>query len=247
MAIPKFLAFVAAAAAWAPRAPLRPGVALAAMKKEAMKRNDRPKGEGRVRQGKKRSELMRGLIDAPIVPTSEAGTVSEDDPLLPFVKCVAAAADGRKASRTVAFHTAPLTDIANFVVVADGRSRPQNDAIAAAISDDARDLFGREPSHVEGGADGGWTCLDFGDVIVNVMTPASREFYDIDALWAKAEQVDLSDVVSPSFAGEGFVEDDLFAWRDDEDEDDFWDAPNAGVAAADDGDGGDDDSGLLTW
>ena len=46
---------------------------------------------------------------------------------------------------------------------------------------------------------------------------------------------------------EGFVEDDLFAWRDDEDEDDFWDAPNAGVAAADDGDGGDDDSGLLTW
>ena len=247
MAIPKFLAFVACAAAWAPRAPLRPGVALAAMKKEAMKRNDRPKGEGRVRQGKKRSELMRGLIDAPIVATAEAGTVSEDDPLLPFVKCVAAAADGRKASRTVAFHTAPLTDIANFVVVADGRSRPQNDAIAAAISDDARDLFGREPSHVEGGADGGWTCLDFGDVIVNVMTPASREFYDIDALWAKAEQVDLSDVVSPSFAGEGFVEDDLFAWRDDEDEDDFWDAPNAGVAAADDGDGGDDDSGLLTW
>ncbi|KAH8052553.1 hypothetical protein JL722_10103 [Aureococcus anophagefferens] len=80
-----FLAFVACAAAWAPRAPLRPGVALAAMKKEAMKRNDRPKGEGRVRQGK-RSELMRGLIDAPIVPTSEAGTVSEDDPLLPFVK-----------------------------------------------------------------------------------------------------------------------------------------------------------------
>ena len=31
------------------------------------------------------------------------------------------------------------------------------------------------PNHVEGGADGGWTCIDFGDVIVNVMTPASRD------------------------------------------------------------------------
>ena len=239
--------WVASASAWL-QAPDLGGrrLALFAMKKEAMKRNDRPKGAGRVRQGKKRSELMRGLIDPPAVATLESRGVSEDDPLLPFVKCIAKAADDRKATRTVAFHVAPLTDIASFVVVTNGRSRPQNDAIAAAVADDAKDDFGREPAHVEGGADGGWTCIDYGDVIVNVMTPVSREFYDIDALWAKADQVDLSDVIVAASDDDALSDDDLFAY-DDDDEDDFWDIPNAEGRAADGDDDALGDSDLLTW
>ena len=76
--------------------------------------------------------------------------------------------------------------------------------------DDAKELFDRTPNHVEGGADGGWTCIDFGDVIVNVMTPSSREFYNIDEIWKNAERVDLSEVVSPEGPDDLLDDEDLF-------------------------------------
>ena len=98
-------------------------------------------------------------------------------------------------------------------------------AVAAAVVDDAKELFDRTPNHVEGGADGGWTCIDFGDVIVNVMTPSSREFFNIDEIWKNAEQVDLSEVVSPEGPDDLLDDEDLFDEEDDLE--DFWDAPNA--------------------
>lgn len=136
------------------------------------------------------------MLDAPAV--GEQDGKAADDPLLPVIECVVKAADDRKATSTRVFYVAPATDVCSFVVLTNGRSRPQNDAIAASIVDDVEEAFDRKPRHVEGGADGGWTLIDFGDVIVNVMTPLSREFYDLDALWApKAPEFDVSHLVSP--------------------------------------------------
>jgi ribosome-associated protein len=178
-----------------------------------------------VRQGKNRGDLIKGIFDAPTT-TRDGPAAAADDPLLPFVEALAGAADKRKGRAIAAFHTAPLTDVASFVIVACGRSRPQCNAVAAAVVDDAKELFDREPKHVEGGADGGWTCIDFGDVIVNVMMPTSREFYNIDEIWKNAEQVDLSGIVSPEGPDDMLDDEDLFD-DDFDDEADFWDAPNA--------------------
>lgn len=205
-----------------PAAPARSSVRLFSnLKRPARARNDRPKGAGRLRQGKKRSELLRGLIDAPAPAAGPAADTAEDHPLRPFVEALAGAADAKKASDVRAYHVASVTSLCSFVVVANGRSRPQTDAIAAAVAADAREAFGREPDHVEGGADGGWTCLDYGDVIVNVMSPASRDFYDIDALWAKAPRVDLGGVLSPETGH--LDDDDLLAPYGD----DLWEVPAA--------------------
>ena len=216
-------AALAAAAALRPTPPRRHHRTILHTSKKHSGTRQRPKGAGRVRQGGKRGDLLKGIYDAPAI-TKEGPSVSED-PLLPFVEALARAADQRKGRSIAAFHVAPLTDVASFVIAACGRSRPQCDAVAAAVVDDAKELFDRVPNHVEGGADGGWTCIDFGDVIVNVMTPASREFYNIDEIWKNAEQVDLSDVVSPEGPDDLLDDEDLF---DDEDDlEDFWDAPNA--------------------
>ncbi len=169
------------------------------------------------------AKMTGGIYDAPAI-TKEGPSVTED-PLLPFVEALARAADQRKGRSIAAFHVAPLTDVASFVIAACGRSRPQCDAVAAAVVDDAKELFDRVPNHVEGGADGGWTCIDFGDVIVNVMTPSSREFYSIDEIWKNAERVDLSEVVSPEGPDDLLDDEDLF--DEDDDLEDFWDAPNA--------------------
>jgi len=75
-------------------------------------------------------------------------------------------------------------------VIVSGTSRPQNQAIAAAIVKDVEETFVDEITGVgkrclgkgvpEGTADSGWILIDYGDVMVHVMTPKSRLFYDLE-------------------------------------------------------------------
>ena len=114
-----------------------------------------------------------------------------------------------------------------FFVNLVGNSRPQNQAIAAAIEEDMKEKHGRSARH-EGTADSGWILLDYGDIIVNVransytiyiscviilplmisfmlkvMTPRSRAYYDIESFWKGAVLLDLSDVIWPNSATHG--------------------------------------------
>ena len=54
------------------------------------------------------------------------------------------------------------------------------------------------------------------------MTARSREFYDLDTMWARAEKVDLSDIITPSDGDLGDL--DLL----DEEDDELWDEPSLG-------------------
>ena len=101
------------------------------------------------------------------------------DPLLPLVRAAARAADMRKAADVVALRVSALTVVTEFMIVCVGTSRPQNNAIAAAIADELETDHGRSPKR-EGSADGGWIVLDYGDVLVHVMSPRAREFYDLE-------------------------------------------------------------------
>jgi len=55
------------------------------------------------------------------------------DPLLPMVEMVALAADKRKASSISAFRVSHMTEVTTFMLVIEGNSRPQNQAIALAV------------------------------------------------------------------------------------------------------------------
>ena len=47
----------------------------------------------------------------------------------------------------------------------------------------------------EGHRGNSWELLDFGSVVVHVFTDEARKFYDLERLWADAEQVDLTDII----------------------------------------------------
>ena len=49
----------------------------------------------------------------------------------------------------------------------------------------------------EGHRGNSWELLDYGAIVVHVFTEEARKFYDLERLWADAEQVDLTDVLLP--------------------------------------------------
>ena len=48
------------------------------------------------------------------------------------------------------------------------------------------------PNHVEGLAEANWVLLDYGDVVVHVFTPATREYYRLETLWGEVPRRTIS-------------------------------------------------------
>jgi len=76
-----------------------------------------------------------------------------------------------------------LTTVTDYMIVASGTSNRHVRALANAVSDKAREA-GHKPSGVEGAEGSEWVLLDLQDVLVHVMLPRVREFYNLEKLWS---------------------------------------------------------------
>ena len=112
-------------------------------------------------------------------PATTVGDMPDLSDDLLLVRTIAKAGDGRKAQDIVALQVAHVSTLTSFMVFLSGNSRPQNQAIVAAIVDEVEESFGfvRNP---QGTADSGWMVIDYGSVMVHVMTPKSRLFYNVE-------------------------------------------------------------------
>jgi ribosome-associated protein len=90
--------------------------------------------------------------------------------------------DDAKAANILELDIRLLTQIADWMVVASGTSTRHVLALAARLQE-AGVRHGLKPTGVEGENGGEWVLLDFGDLIVHLMLPATREFYDLEGLW----------------------------------------------------------------
>jgi ribosome-associated protein len=93
-----------------------------------------------------------------------------------------AALDEIKAIDVRVLDVRPLTDITDFMIIASGRSNRQVRALADEVVAEAT-RRGVRPLGVEGFDQGIWVLVDLGDVVVHVMQPATRDFYQLERLW----------------------------------------------------------------
>ncbi len=75
-----------------------------------------------------------------------------------------------------------LTSVADYMVIATGRSSRQVKALADHVADAAR-AVGNKPIGIEGEQASEWVLVDLGDVIVHTMQAEAREFYQLEKLW----------------------------------------------------------------
>ena len=92
------------------------------------------------------------------------------------------ALDDLKANDVRTLDVRKITSIADYMVVASGRSDRHVRSLDDSVVMQAK-KHGVQPLGVEGEQEGEWVLVDLGDVIVHVMQPRTREFYSLEKLW----------------------------------------------------------------
>ena len=87
-----------------------------------------------------------------------------------------------KGHEIVVYDTARMPSMFERVVIASGDSNRQVRALAERVQDKVREAGGRVYG-VEGEASGDWILVDLGDVVVHIMHPTVRSFYNLEEVW----------------------------------------------------------------
>lgn len=95
-----------------------------------------------------------------------------------------------KAHDVVLLDLRGVTDMTDFFIIASGTSDTHVRSVGEHVLEEMK-KEGTPAHHVEGLERGRWVLLDFVDFVVHVFHPTLRNFYQLERLWADAEQVPL--------------------------------------------------------
>ncbi len=104
------------------------------------------------------------------------------------IKCAALALD-KKGLDVRVLEIDKISSIADFLVLATGRSDKQVQAIADSVRQGLK-KFGKALD-MEGEKEGKWIVIDYGDVIVHVFLEEMRRYYNLDDLWGAAPELPI--------------------------------------------------------
>ena len=104
--------------------------------------------------------------------------------------------DGKKARDIKLLRTTDVTVLADYFVICTAGSTTQIKTLADEL-EHAVEEAGENVLHREGYRSGGWVLIDLGCVVVHIFMDEVRKFYNLERLWADAEEVDVSSLLSP--------------------------------------------------
>lgn len=84
--------------------------------------------------------------------------------------------------------------ICNHLVICQGNSPVQIEAIAESVGEFARVHAHAKPTAVDGLRNAQWVVMDYSDVIVHIFLPEPHDFYDLEHLWADARLTEIPDI-----------------------------------------------------
>lgn len=94
----------------------------------------------------------------------------------------------RKAQDVLSIDVKEKTSVADYYVVAGGRSMTQTRALIDHVEEEM-DKLGVAPIRREGVREGRWAVLDYGDVVVHIFNDESRLFYHLESVWDDGKNI----------------------------------------------------------
>jgi ribosome-associated protein len=101
-------------------------------------------------------------------------------------RLVTEALEDVKGFDIVVFNTARMPTMFERVIIASGTSNTQVRALADKVREKIKQNGGRVYG-VEGEKGGEWVLVDLGDVVVHIMHPTVRSFYNLEEVWGEKE------------------------------------------------------------
>lgn len=80
----------------------------------------------------------------------------------------------------------PVTTVTSYMIVASGNSTRQCKAIADNVREKLKEK-GVEARGVEGEKEGEWVLVDLEEIVVHVMVPTTRAYYNLEQLWSESQ------------------------------------------------------------
>jgi ribosome-associated protein len=104
-----------------------------------------------------------------------------------MVKAAVAALEDIKAKDIVVLDVRRMTAMFDKIIVASGDSARQNRALANNVQEKLKAL-GAAVHGIEGADSGEWILIDLGSLVVHIMQPAIRQYYNLEELWGDREK-----------------------------------------------------------
>ena len=101
------------------------------------------------------------------------------------------ALDAKSAHDLKLLRTTDVTVLADYFVICTAMSTTQIKTLADA-AEAALEAIGETKLHREGYRGGSWVLLDFGCVVIHLFMEEARQFYNLERLWADAEEIDTA-------------------------------------------------------
>ena len=109
--------------------------------------------------------------------------ISDDDrPGGELLRLVLNSLESDKAEDVIPIALSGKSEMADYMVIASGRSSRQVIALAEKLAERLKAGLGR-PCRMEGKEAGDWVLIDCGDVVVHIFRPEVREFYQLEKMW----------------------------------------------------------------
>lgn len=113
-------------------------------------------------------------------------------PFRAVAKTAQAAADDKKARQIRIYDTGGTSGVADYFLLATVDSAPQMNAVEAEIDRRVKADHGLDPLRRDGRSSAQWQVLDYGGLVVHLMTEKARVFYGLERLWEHARALEAA-------------------------------------------------------
>ncbi|MBL9131946.1 MAG: ribosome silencing factor [Verrucomicrobiaceae bacterium] len=113
---------------------------------------------------------------------------------LDIARACAELADDKKAENIRILDLRGLSPVTDWFVLCSALSAPQLRAVRDHIEDEMKEQHQQRPLYRDGSYDSQWMILDYGNVMVHILTPEKRDYYCLEELWGDAPEVALKAV-----------------------------------------------------
>lgn len=99
------------------------------------------------------------------------------------------ALDSAKAQNIIQLEVTELSVLADHFILCTGNAEPHLKALAERVKREVSKKYNFKP-RVDGVASSGWIVVDFGAVVVHILSAAMRELYQLESLWEDAPSIE---------------------------------------------------------